>query len=44
MTFAIKAHVRDPRAKTFDFVEQKTKRPYKIGEAYYELTVPRGGR
>ena len=24
MTFAIKAHVRDPRAKTFDFVAQKT--------------------
>ena len=24
MTFAIKAHVRDPQAKTFDFVAQKT--------------------
>src|SRR5262245_22638169 len=24
MKFAIKAHVRDPRAKTFDFVAQKT--------------------
>jgi hypothetical protein len=24
MTFAIKAHVRDPRAKTFDFTAQKT--------------------
>jgi hypothetical protein len=24
MTFAIKAHVRDPRAKTFTFVAQKT--------------------
>ncbi|SEP11141.1 hypothetical protein SAMN02990966_04028 [Rhodospirillales bacterium URHD0017] len=24
MTFAIKAHVRDPRVKTFDFVAQKT--------------------
>ena len=24
MTFAIKAHIRDPQAKTFDFVAQKT--------------------
>jgi hypothetical protein len=24
MTFAIKAHVRDPQAKTFDFIAQKT--------------------
>ena len=24
MRFAIKAHVRDPQAKTFDFVAQKT--------------------
>jgi hypothetical protein len=24
MAFAIKAHVRDPQAKTFDFVAQKT--------------------
>jgi hypothetical protein len=24
MVFAIKAHVRDPQAKTFDFVAQKT--------------------